>query len=113
MALIIGNNNTFSGIVNIGDGAILKAKEFSLEFNTQEKLLDLLGLELEKNYSQEDKEQIIQQYKVFKEELLKPEEKRNSSALYKSFEFVKKGFAFIAGVSSIAGFILTVLSLVK
>jgi hypothetical protein len=113
MSINIGNKNTFSGIVNIGDGAVLKAREFSQEFNTPEKLLDLLGFELEKNYTKNDKEEIIKQYQIFKEEVLKPEDKRNSPILSKAIEYVKKGFSFIADGSSIAGLILSILALLK
>lgn len=107
MGINIGSNNVIQGNVNIGDNARQVAKEFNQEFNSIDKILELLRSDLENNYNEVDKLEILNAYDEFKEEVLKPVEVRNRNVVKEKIEFLSNAFSFIANASSIAGLILT------
>lgn len=107
MGITIGNNNVMQGNINIGDNARQIAKDFNQEFNSLDKILDLLRSDLQSNYNKEDKPEVLKVYDEFKEELLKPVEARNSIIVKEKFKFLSNAFSFVANASSIAGLILT------
>ena len=106
MGVTIGNNNQIKGVVNIGENAKQIAKKFSIEFNSLDKILDLLKLDLENHYTELDKEEILKTYDEFKSEIHKPEEERNNDAVKGKLSILNKAFSFIADTSSIAGLVL-------
>ena len=107
MGITIGSNNLMQGNINIGDNARQIAKDFNQEFNSLDKILDLLRSDLENNYNKEDKPEVLRAYDEFKEEVLKPVEGRKNTVVKEKFKFLNNAFSFIANTSSIAGLILT------
>lgn len=106
MGVTIGNNNQINGVVNIGDNAKQVAKNFSQEFNSLDKILDLLKLDLQNYYTGSDKDGILRAYDEFKCEIQKPLQERDNDAIKGKLNILKKAFSFIADVSSIAGLVL-------
>jgi len=109
MGVTIGNNNTFKGVVNIGDNAKLIAKDFNQTFNSVEKIIDLLCDEFQEHYTSSDKEQVLTELAELKNELKKSDEKEHSNIIKRVFKKIEPAFNIIAGVSSIAGLIVALL----
>lgn len=105
MGVTIGNNNQIKGIVNIGENANQVAKDFNIEF-TLDKILDLLKLDLENNYTELNKEEILKTYDEFKSEIHKPKEERNNATIKGKLNILNKAFSLIADTSSIASLVL-------
>lgn len=113
MGVTIGNNNVFKGSINIGDNALQIAKNFNQEFNTVDKLLDLLKNDLENNYIGDDKSDILEKYESFKEELRKPSEKQDRTLLKKLINKINPAFDAIANTSSIASLYFSIITLMQ
>lgn len=107
MGVYIGDHTQIKGVVNIGENAKQVAKDFNIEFNSLDKILDLLKLDLENHYTESDKEEILQTYDEFKNEIHKPKDERNNAIVKSKLSILNKAFSFIANVSSIAGLVLT------
>lgn len=111
MGISIGNNNTFTGSVNIGDHAQQIINQFQSQFDTLDKILDLLEHELNTKYTDSDKNEILKNYRMLKGEMLKCTTDRDKTTITKCLSIVSKGFSFIANSSSIAGLAIALLNL--
>ncbi|PNT90244.1 hypothetical protein [Clostridium thermosuccinogenes] len=107
MTINIGNNNVLQGNINIGDNAMQVAKDFNQVFNSIDKLLELLKVDIVKHYNRDDKNEILKIFDEFKYEIAKPSEQRNNGLIKDKLDILSKAFSFVANSSSIAGLIAT------
>jgi biotin-(acetyl-CoA carboxylase) ligase len=108
MGVNIGNNNVFKGNINIGENAKQLAKSFYQEFNSMEKLLELLKNDIVENYHESNKEAILQEYDEFKNEMVKPIEQRNNGFIISKLNVLNTVFSILGNGSSIAALIFTI-----
>jgi len=109
VGVTIGDGNTFKGMINIGDNAKLIAKDFNQVFNSTEKIIDLLLEIFQEHYGLSDKEQILLELVELKNELNKTDIEEHPQIIKKVFKRIEPTFNAVAGVSSIAGLIATLL----
>ena len=113
MGINIGNNNVMQGNINIGDYAKQVAMNFNQEFNSIDKLLELLKHDIIKNYNDTDKDEVLGNYDELKNEISKPDEERNKSFIKEKLGKLNSAFSFLANTSSIAGLVVALIQTFK